>query len=194
MPGDRGAWTQPPPTAPVSPTSALDWAGGPCVLLRGDPAVSLASTGLILPGGSPGGGINVSTYLHYTRSSRGLALRREQHGEEPEAAAAPKPHMCAPFNAPSTLPGLPHPHPHCMPALTLGDPALGWGTSVDTRICTDTHTHTEGPRDSPVHAVSPPSSDLVSASHCSLSLFPCVFIYLFPSRPKGFAAAYRHTT
>lgn len=37
------------------------------------------------------------------------------------------------------------------------------------------------------------SSDLASACPCSLSLFTYIRIYLFPSHPKRFAAAYRNT-
>lgn len=56
-PGDLRAGTQLLPAAVASPTLCSSLAGGPCGLLLGDSALSLASAGLILPVAPRGGGI-----------------------------------------------------------------------------------------------------------------------------------------
>ena len=56
-PGDLRAGTRLPPAAVASPTLCSGLAGGPCGLLLGDSALSLASAGLILPVAPRGGGI-----------------------------------------------------------------------------------------------------------------------------------------
>lgn len=83
--------------------------------------------------------------------------------------------------------GPPHPHspgPHGSiglvtrlgPGYLAGIPQLP--TPTLQKAWSESH-----PRRLPLRADTDPSTDPVSASHCSLSLFTYVLIYLFPARP-----------